>query len=508
MSIVKSVLSYLPDGDPSDKACITDGVNFIPTSRGIKSAYLPKEIDATACAGTITGMASLMVPSGVAKLLVGTPTDLYEMASLAWTSTTRTENTAAGGGSYTAATSWCFAQFGDFSLAASRSNALQYCTAATAATFHNVCAGAGTAQPWASLVEVVDNFVFTADYKSSSSGTAVYDGYWCAAVGTYNSWTPSIATQCVQGRLSSIPGKITVLRKFGSQLFVGKRNGAYLGSYVGGNTIWDFQALPTDDGPAGHRSCIFIGTPDLPVLFYLGYTDFYIFDGARPRPIGGAVREWFFNSVNIDSLDTCVSVHDPLHKLVYLFFPTATYTYPNKALIYHYPTNRWGRVDVICYGASTWQLATGNTYDKLLLTFSNVGVTYGTMPSRNATYTDVFGSVGRLPIPLIAGEDNKLYTMESAAPTATIELGVFGSADRRGLIRTLSPVWIDKPDALGVVFEVSDDMGTYSTSASACMTNNRVDAFSDGNFHRLTLNIEGEFELNKLPVDVIPTGTY
>ena len=52
MQIAKPVLSYAPDGDPAEKACIVDGLNFIPTMRGIKSAPSLKSAGAAAFAHT------------------------------------------------------------------------------------------------------------------------------------------------------------------------------------------------------------------------------------------------------------------------------------------------------------------------------------------------------------------------------------------------------------------------------------------------------------------------
>jgi hypothetical protein len=83
-----------------------------------------------------------------------------------------------------------------------------------------------------------------------------------------------------------------------------------------------------------------------------------------------------------------------------------------------------------------------------------------------------------------------------------------GSDDRRGLLRSLRPTWVDKPAVAGALFETSDDMNDdYVTAASASLSNSRIDVLVDGNYHRITLNMEGDYELNKVNVDIVPMGT-
>jgi hypothetical protein len=294
-------------------------------------------------------------------------------------------------------------------------------------------------------------------------------------------WEPSIATQCAKGRLRGVPGKITALRRFGSQIFIGKKLGCYLGSYVGGNQIWDFESIPCHDGPVSQKACIFIGTPELPVIFFVGYTDIYVFDGTRPRAIGGKVREWFYSNANISSLEQCVCVHDVLRKIIYLYFPGIGQIHCNKGIAYHYPTDRWGRCDPV----ST---------------------------QRVFAATAKWDASTALPVPVLAVTDtassHQLFELDGTCNTSSIVLGSFGDGDKSYLINEVRPIWVDFPTTAHAVFEIAaDPSGAFTTSGSASMTTGKFDILTDGHWHRISITCVGDYELNRISIEGSPMGS-
>jgi hypothetical protein len=398
---------------------------------------------------------------------------------------------------------WSFAQFGDVSIIASPEIKLSYATAATGCTATVVTTGTA---PYAKFVTVVDKFVVCGGHKDNA-GTMIPDGLWWSALGLYDNWAPSVATQCAKVRLQSVPGAITALRSFGTQVFVGKKNGCYLGSYVGGNVIWDFAELPVADGPVSNDACIFIGSPEQPMLFFVGYNDFYLFTGAQMRPIGGGVRQWFYENVNTSKLNMCICVHDSIRQLVYTFFPVSVNNYCSDGLVYNYATNRWGRVSGVVYAATNYPFSDQPTYDEWVGTYASLSKPYSELPSRGASYADTFGVSDTLPLPAIIASDNTIRFLNGEASACDVNIGYFGDGLQNFLVDTVRATWIAEPDSASMSFAVGDDPGdSFNTVGSCTMANFRFDKLSLGKWHQMSISTQGDFSLNKLQIRGVPAG--
>src|SRR3546814_17282774 len=78
--------------------------------------------------------------------------------------------------------------------------------------------------------------------------------------------------------------------------------------------------------------------------YFVGPSDFYVFDGTVPRPIGGQVREWFFANLNASYRDRIMAVVDKPRDLIYWYYPSAASSGElDSVLIYNYRTDRWGK---------------------------------------------------------------------------------------------------------------------------------------------------------------------
>jgi hypothetical protein len=252
-----------------------------------------------------------------------------------------------------------------------------------------------------------------------------------------------------------------------------------LGSYVGGNVIWDFERIVGSDGPVSQDACIFIGTPDMPVIFYVGYSDFYIFDGAAPRPVGGEIREWFYSQANVANLDQTRCVHDALRKLIYIYYPSGSSARANAGVSYHYPTKRWGRCDppkLVWKAVPKWD------------------------------------SVTALPTPLLCMYEtagSRVFELNGTCGTSSLVFGSFGDGDTSFLVREVKPTWIDAPDTAHATFEIAQNLaGGYTTSGSASQdSNGAFDVLTDGHWHRISMTCVGDYELNKVGIIGSPMGT-
>jgi len=202
--------------------------------------------------------------------------------------------------------------------------------------------------PSASILVAAAGFVMALNINGMTLGDAP-DGWGCCAIRNQADWTPSVTTQCAAGRLLDSPGAIRAGGPLGSDVVAYKNTSMYLGRYVGAPIVWAWTRIPGDIGCSGAESLVVVGTQH----FFVGPSDFYVFDGTVPRPIGGAtfnststpVREWFFENLNPTYRDRIVGVADTARDLVYWYFPSKSSVTGalDTQLVYNYRLDRWGK---------------------------------------------------------------------------------------------------------------------------------------------------------------------
>lgn len=478
------LVTLAPDADPTTPGVIVDGNHLIPSSRGIRPAPSAAPTLLPALAAKCIGGATLVRLDSQIRVFAGTATKLYEAATSSWT------DVSAGAGTYTTVLGrWRLAQFGNVSLAASKQNVLQF---SSSGAFANV-AGA----PKASIVETVGQFVMLADTDDGGSYGDRPDSWWCSALGNYADWTPALATQCATGRLTSVPGKITAVRRFGSGVFVGKERGCYVGSYSGVPFIWSFDELPADSGPLSQDACIMIGTPEQPKLFYVARDNFYVFAGDRPVPVGEGVKEMFLRDVNSDQLDKIVCAHDRLRSLVYVWYPTVGTTTPSAGLVFNYRQNRWGISNRAIEYSLDFQGGT-ITYDDIGTLYS--GVSYDDLPK--VPYDQLFATLATIGVPGVFDSSHRLKTLNGAAEPAVLITGDYGGDIKYSLARRLKPTWIQTPSSATLTPYSRASLGDALTiGPQATMSVSRFDFLQGARWHRFRIETNGEWEMNRFEVD-------
>jgi hypothetical protein len=491
--------SFSPDADPLQPGVLVDCEHTVPSYRGIQGA--PSAVNAglsTATAQTVIGAASVLLLDGSARTFEGTVNDLYEQAGTAWAKVTRSSTV------YISVTDrWRFAQFGNVTLAASRENILQYSN--TSGKFDNVtstASGATVTAPLGSVVETVGDFVFLANI---SNGPSPYnadqpDRWWASAQGDYSDWTPSVSTQSVTGRVTSVAGKITAIRRFGNQLVLYKRRGMYVGSYVGAPTIWDFQLIPSPTGTWCQESVLDIGTPEQPLHFFVGEEDIFLFDGARPTPIGEGVREWFFARLNTAAADKICLLHDRRNTRVYIFYPAGGSTGIDSGLVFNYRKKRWGRDDQSIQFAFAY-LDPGVNYAGL----GSIAATYGAFP--NAPYGSAFGSQGEIQ-PAVFGTDYLVYLLNGASTSSSITTGDIGNDSVFSCLSRFKPRWLTKPASATLNNYYRNNFGDTATldTSTAMDAESRFDVLRSARWHRFQASMSGDWETNEATVVGVEDG--
>jgi hypothetical protein len=417
------------------------------------------------------GAAVLTKLDGTTRFFAGAATKLYEANSNAWTDVSRSVAYATP-----AAGRWRFAQQANVSFAANGADTVQASVSSGAFS----CIGSA---PIANIVETVNKFVFAIGTSADASKIQ-----WCA-LGDYTSWAASIATQAGSDTLTSTAGGTTAGRKFGNSIIVYKQKSMYLGVYVGPPNIWQFELIPGNAGALSQEVVVSIGTPDDPKHIFMGYDDFYVFDGARPVPIGtNRVKETVFNQLLQSRYYVAQAVHDRQNSRVYFYYPSSDSNLPDKCVVYNYRTDRWGVDDRTIEIATDW--ATPG------LTWNNLGTLYNTWDDLpNGQWDQAFFNSAQT-IPAVFDTNHKLKTLTGAAGNTSITTGDLGDDSQVLLLQRLRPRYLTAPVSATLTNYYKMNSGdALTTDSMVSLSNGKFDFLREARWHRFQIAMTGDWEM-------------
>lgn len=470
--MIVKLLGYAPDADPTLVGVLTNCSAVVPSLKGVKGAPSASVTPLAALVSTCQGAAVLAKLDGTTRLFAGTGAKIYEGASSVWTDVSRA---AAYTGNSTQR--WRFAQTGEVSLAANGADTMQA----------SVSSGAFSCipgSPLAAIVETVGSFVFAFNTSTNPNG------WHCAAIGGYTSWTTSVATQAASGTLTATPGPVLAGKKFGSSIVAYKKASMYLGVYVGPPNIWEFNQIPGAIGAMSQEAVTNIGTPENPKHIFMGEDDFYVFDGSKPVPIGSdRVKVQVFGSLLQARFYACAAQHDRKNSLVYFHYPVADQASPDKCVVYNYRTNQWGVDDRTIEIPMEYQ-AVGITYDQLGSSYA----TYEDFPV--APYDQAFLSTAQL-VPAVFGPDHILRTLTGVSGTTSFTTGDLGDDERMFCVTRIRPRFITKPNSATWTHSYRNNTGDTLTAdaAVAISTGGSFDLLREARWHRGTMEMTGDWEM-------------
>jgi hypothetical protein len=477
------LIGYAPDLNPTTPGVIVDCVGYIPSVKGMKAA--PSAVTGSlsaALAAACIGASVLRKLDGTTRLFAGTTTALYEGGAAAWTDRTR-----ASGGAYTAGvdTRWRFAQFGNVSLATDKTDVMQF---STTGAFANIASGISAA-----IVETAGDYIVACNTSEASFGDSP-NRWWVTP--DYTNWTPSISNLIATGILTSSPGAITAARRFGDGVVLYKERSMYLGAFVGPPAIFSVQEVPGNIGAPSQEAVVFIGTQSDPRHIFMGYEDFYLFDGARPQPIGGPVRETVFNDLNRSFAYKCSALHDRFNARVYFFYPSNSGSGTiDKCVVYNYRTDKWGRDDRTIE-ASVDFVGAGYTYDDYGSLFS----TYDT--TANISYDSPFW-LANTTVPAIFNTSHVVQTLSGAAGTCSFTPGDVGDEVNTSLLRRVQPRFLITPTTAQATNYYREKLGDSLTADSTnSISHGRFDFLREAHWHRVTIQTTGNCEVSDMRMDL------
>jgi hypothetical protein len=485
------IQGYAPDLPQNTPGVLVDCTNMVPTIRGMKGA--PNVQDPSgisgALAATCQGAVSLRKLDESVRVFAGTGTKLYEIAGGSWTDRTR-----ASGGDYSLSSDirWRFTQFGNVSIAASKSETLQ---ASTTGAFADI-AGA----PKAGVVEVVGQFVFLGDTDEGTFGDSP-NRVWWSAKGDHTDWTPSIATECATLLITSTPGKIRAIKRFGPHVVLYKLNSIYLGIYQGQPSIWNFdREISSQVGAVSAEAVADVGTPEEPRHIFMGFDDFYEFNGGRPKPIGqGWVKETVFNELNKTYMERAMALHDRANSIVYFFYPSGSNNNPDSCVVYNYKTQRWGRADRSVESVLEY-ISVGLSYDDLGSSYA----TYDDLPS--ISYDSTIWTAG-YPIPAIFDTSHNLKSLDGPSASSGFVLGDLGADEKFTTVTRVRPRFITAPTSASMIHRYRNNLGDSLTNgATTSLSNGKFDVKRSARWHRPEFSWTDPVELGAMEFSVVQDG--
>lgn len=322
------------------------------------------------------------------------------------------------------------------------------------------------------------------------------DGWWCSNLFDQTSWTPTVGSQAANARLVDAPGKITAAREFGNDVIAYKDKSMYRGQYIGPPLIWSWQRIPGEIGCSGQEAVVVIGASH----FFVGPSDFFVYDGTVPRSIGAPVREWFFTNLNGSQRGNIKGGADLTRDLVYWYFPsTASTGICDICVVYNIRTNKWGKfarqIEAVI------QYSSGNvTYDGLGTLYS----TYDNLP--NIAYDSSFW-IADNTVPGIISTDHKLYSLTGVPGASYLITGDLGDETNFSLLRRMTPRYRTSPttQATGTNFYRYDLGAAPVQDATIAASNGRFDFHRDARWHRVRMDWTGTMVINGYTPDTLAT---
>lgn len=487
-------LGFAPDLPSETPGIFKDCDGFVPSVRGMESIPSGAALDAGTLTATCVGLVTLRPLDKTRFTIAGTGSQIYQATNSGWSDITRASGTySVGSDKY-----WTFSQYGNVSFAANKADVLQVFTQGDT-KFADL-----TATMKASIVEVVNDFVFLFDTNEDTYGDQ-NDRWWCSGLGDHTNFTPSIQTQCATNRLTDTYGGIEAAKRLGDDIIAYKEQSMYHGRYIGPPFIWDWQLTSDEIGAVGPHSVVAIGDPVYLHLF-IGYDDFYIFDGTRPRAIGtnnegSIIAEWFFENLNHEYRQKIVGTHDRLKWRVYWFFPDKNSTGElNSYICYNYRSRRWGKGSLDIQFAAEYS-ASGPTYDDL----GTLYATYDDLPS--ITYDTGFLASGQ-PIISYIGDDRVFYSLNGASGTNHYITGDVGIDGEMTLLSRTRPRFSTNPTSGTQNIIYRDSLGASDTTinTSVAMSGNSFDMVNEARWQSVKHEYSGDTEITGIDFELRRAG--
>lgn len=476
-------IGFAPDLPPETPGVFTDCQNILPGVGEFVSAPSRKDAGLGAISGKAVGFAVVRNNAGSIRSFCGDSAKLYE-ASSSWV-----DKSKSGGYALGVDDRWRFAQYGNTTLAAAKSETIQ---ANNGGAFSNVSASA----PKAAIIETINNQVFAFNTTDAGFGDDP-SRWWCSALGNATDWVPSVSTQCVSGQLLSIGGAITAGKRLGDIIVAYKERGMFVGQYVGAPAVWDFRQLIGNLGTPSHEAVVTTGTAH----YFVGSDDFYVFDGTRPTPLTSPVRQWFFANLDAKFAYRICGSFDRINQRIFWWFPSPSGAGGlDKCVVFNIKTGQWGRMDGAIEIASEY-LSPGVTYDTLGALYP----TYDDLPT-TVSYDSPFWNASNSVISAF-GTDHTAYTFSGVSTDSSITTGHYGDNQSFSTLSRVKPRFLSTPPSSRLLYSHSNtDAVSFVQNITSNFNGYWYDVLWSTVWHRLELQFNGPVRISGFDLTLTQDG--
>jgi hypothetical protein len=468
---------FLPDLPVFENPGATVAKNVLPFGKSYKKA--PSSlIYSNALDARCMGAFSTKDSSGNTVNFAADSSTLYKMTTASYADVSKS-------GGYTTAADdmWYFTRFDNLLLATNFGDAIQQFDVDSGSAFSDLAATA----PKARFITTVRRFVFVGNTFDSTDGNKPSRVRWSQIDDPTAAWTVSSTTLADYQDLD--PSKGWVQQVVGGEYGIILQEFAITrATFIGSPAVWQFDEVESNKGTQAPGSVVKVGG----IIFYLGLDGFYAFDGNQSIPIGAnKVDKMFFSEVDTGYWHKICACADPDNQLIYWGYAASGNTDGrlNTILVYNYSPNaelRWSKIEGQDLEYLYVSLSEGYTMEQLDDIYPDLDAMPISLDSRSLTGNNR----------VLSGFDSshRQVNFTSDAMDATIETGEFQVNPGARTDITLVRPYVDGGT-------VTVQMGTRNlhsdtvSYASAVSLNSSGDApvRSNARFHRVRLNITGEF---------------
>ena len=345
---------WKPDLQKFGVGNIADLNNVYPTATGYSPMhdFLPvtealEEEDAPAI---IQGSATFVDSSGVNHTFAGTAEHLYKLDGTEWTDVTP-EGGLVGG----LDNRWRFAKYGDFVLATNYTDPVQCFDLATDAKFSVMSASA----PKARSIAVVNEFVVLIDTVDTLDNERPNRVWWGPIANPRGTWAVDQTTMCDYQDLGQGSYCTAIVGGESGTIFM--RDAIVRMSFVGSPLVFQFDVIDMVHGCIGVDAVASFGD----MIPFVSSDGLFMLNSSSLQQIGlEKVDKYVLDRIPAEALTHSVVVIDARLKCVWFGIPNQDGIL-TEALVYHYPTAKWGKVDISGVQSLHGLVTKGYTLDEL-----------------------------------------------------------------------------------------------------------------------------------------------
>ena len=201
------------------------------------------------------------------------------------------------------------------------------------------------------VVRPFKNYLIALDVKDDTGTAFPSMVKWSDAAplgGIPASWDPvNPAVQAGYNILPDTAGRCIEGKALNDTFFIYKSDAVWAMQFIGGNFIFSFRKVFSDDTGILSRDCV---TEFNGKHFVVGVSDIYVHDGTSKKSvIANKMARSFYTQINSEHVDKVKCVSDVPNKEIWVYFPTVDSAdgRANKALVWNWEVDDWSQRDLV-----------------------------------------------------------------------------------------------------------------------------------------------------------------